>query len=63
MLALGSREQWQEAIAALTSGRERDFSTAALLEYFAPLQRWLERYNREHHVPVGWRTAHLPVHF
>ena len=63
MLALGSSEKWQEAIAALTNGRERDFSTAALLEYFAPLQRWLERYNREHHVPVGWRTDHLPVHF
>ncbi len=44
MLALGQSRPWPEALAALTGERRMDAS--ALLEYFAPLQRWLDEQNR-----------------
>ena len=41
MLELGARKPWPEALDALTGEREMD--ATALIEYFAPLTRWLER--------------------
>lgn len=44
MLAMGASKPWQEALFALTGEREMDAS--AILEYFAPLQKWLEDQNK-----------------
>jgi len=44
MMRLGQSLPWQEALHALTG--ERAMDATALLEYFKPLQTWLERQNR-----------------
>ncbi len=44
MLAMGASRPWPEAMYALTGQREADAS--AILDYFAPLQRWLKEQNR-----------------
>ncbi|HEX9290966.1 MAG TPA: M2 family metallopeptidase, partial [Anaeromyxobacteraceae bacterium] len=43
MLALGASRPWPDAMEALTGQREADAS--AVLDYFAPLQRWLKQQN------------------
>jgi peptidyl-dipeptidase A len=43
MLSLGASKPWQDALAELTGGREMD--ATPILEYFGPLQRWLEQQN------------------
>ncbi|NVB83550.1 MAG: M2 family metallopeptidase [Kofleriaceae bacterium] len=50
MLAMGSSKPWQEALFALTGERKMDAS--AILEYFAPLQKWLEEQNKGQQ--CGW---------
>jgi peptidyl-dipeptidase A len=50
MLALGMSREWPDALEALTGERRMDAS--GLLEYFAPLQRWLDEQNRG--APSGW---------
>jgi peptidyl-dipeptidase A len=50
MLALGASKPWQDALEQLTGSREMDAS--AILEYFAPLQKWLEEQNKGH--DCGW---------
>ena len=43
-LALGMSHPWPEALEALTGQRQMDAS--ALLDYFAPLKRWLDKQNK-----------------
>ena len=43
MLAMGASKPWQDALFELTGQREMD--ATAILEYFAPLQKWLEQQN------------------
>ncbi len=43
MLRLGARRPWPDALEQLTGSRRMD--GGALLEYFAPLQAWLDRQN------------------
>ncbi len=50
MLELGQRREWPDALEAATGERRMDAS--GLLEYFRPLQRWLDEQNRG--APVGW---------
>jgi peptidyl-dipeptidase A len=50
MLALGQSKPWQDALETLTG--ERDMDASALLEYFAPLQKWLEDQNKGQ--ACGW---------
>lgn len=52
MLAMGRSRPWPEALFALTG--EREIDATALLEYFAPLERWLAEQNRGRH--VGWEA-------
>jgi peptidyl-dipeptidase A len=49
-LAMGLSKPWPDALEALTGSREMDAS--AIVDYFAPLQRWLEAQNAGHR--VGW---------
>lgn len=44
MLAAGSSQPWQKTLKELTGGEEMDAS--AVLEYFAPLNAWLENQNQ-----------------
>jgi peptidyl-dipeptidase A len=50
MLAMGLSKPWPEALEALAGSKEMD--AAAILDYFAPLQRWLEEQNKGQ--AVGW---------
>lgn len=50
MLAMGSSKPWPDALEALTGSRQMD--AAPMLEYFAPLRKWLEQQNQGK--PVGW---------
>jgi peptidyl-dipeptidase A len=43
MLALGISKPWQDALFSLTG--ERDMDASAILDYFAPLQKWLDEQN------------------
>jgi peptidyl-dipeptidase A len=49
-LEMGSSREWPDALEALTGERRMDAS--AVLEYFAPLRRWLDEENRG--IPIGW---------
>ena len=50
MLAMGQSRPWPDALQSLTDQREMD--ATAILDYFAPLQKWLDEQNRGK--PVGW---------
>jgi peptidyl-dipeptidase A len=50
MLAMGASKPWQDALFELTGQREMD--ATAILEYFAPLQKWLEDQNKGQ--TCGW---------
>jgi peptidyl-dipeptidase A len=49
-LEMGASHEWPDALEALTGERRMD--AAGLLEYFAPLRRWLDDQNRG--TPLGW---------
>ena len=52
MLEMGQSRPWPAALEALTG--EKDMDAGALLEYFAPLQKWLDEQNAKNGVKVGW---------
>jgi peptidyl-dipeptidase A len=50
MLAMGQSKPWPDELEILTGQRQMD--AGALLEYFAPLQKWLDEQNKGQ--KVGW---------
>jgi peptidyl-dipeptidase A len=50
MLEMGARQEWPDALEALTGERKMDGQ--GLLDYFAPLQHWLDDQVRS--APKGW---------
>ncbi len=50
MLEMGQSRPWPDALKALTGQREMD--ATAMLEYFAPLKKWLDEQNAGS--PTGW---------
>ena len=50
MLAMGQSKPWPDALEAMTGQREMD--ATAMLDYFAPLKKWLDEQNAGH--KVGW---------
>jgi peptidyl-dipeptidase A len=50
MLAMGASKPWQDALETLTGSRELD--ATAIVEYFAPLKKWLDEQNQGK--PAGW---------
>jgi peptidyl-dipeptidase A len=50
MLAMGQSRPWPDALEALTGQRQMD--ATAILDYFAPLKKWLDEQNAGH--KVGW---------
>jgi peptidyl-dipeptidase A len=54
MLEAGQSRPWPEVLDAMTGERRMD--AGALLEYFAPLQAWLDRQNQGR--TLGWTGAY-----
>ena len=50
MLSMGASKPWPDELEALTGQRQMD--ATAILDYFAPLKKWLDEQNRGK--PVGW---------
>jgi len=50
MLQMGQSKPWQDAMFELTG--QRNLDATAILDYFAPLKKWLDEQNRGK--PVGW---------
>ncbi len=50
MLSMGSSKPWPEALEALTGSKQMD--ATAILDYFAPLSKWLDEQLAGK--PVGW---------
>ena len=50
MLAMGASRPWPDALEALTGQREMD--ATAMLDYFAPLKKWLDEQNKNE--VCGW---------
>ncbi len=50
MLEMGKSKEWQEALYAMTG--ERQIDATAILDYFAPLKKWLDEQNKGE--KVGW---------
>jgi len=50
MLAMGASRPWPDALEALTGERQMD--ATAILDYFAPLRKWLDEQNRGR--TCGW---------
>ena len=50
MLEMGQSRPWPEALEAMTG--EKDIDATAMLDYFAPLKRWLDEHNKGH--KIGW---------
>ena len=50
MLSMGQSRPWQDALEAMTGARQMD--ATAIIDYFAPLERWLDTQNTGK--PVGW---------
>jgi len=59
MLTMGRSKSWPEALKALT-GEER-MDAGAILEYFAPLKRWLDAQNAASGATAGWKTPADPM--
>jgi len=50
MMAMGLSRPWPEALEALTGSKQMD--ATAIIDYFAPLQKWLDEQVKDK--PVGW---------
>ena len=50
MLALGASKPWPDALEALTG--QRDIDATAIIDYFAPLETWLQEQNKGQ--DCGW---------
>jgi peptidyl-dipeptidase A len=50
MLAMGASRPWPDALEVMTGQRRMD--ATAMLDYFAPLKKWLDQQNAGHQ--VGW---------
>jgi peptidyl-dipeptidase A len=50
MMAMGLSRPWPEALEALTGSKQMD--ATAIIDYFAPLQKWLDQ--QVEGKPVGW---------
>ena len=50
MLSMGASKPWPDALAALTGQTQMD--ATAVVDYFAPLQKWLDEQNKGEE--LGW---------
>jgi peptidyl-dipeptidase A len=59
MLQMGQSKPWPEALKALTGETKMD--AGAILEYFAPLKKWLDEQNAAAGAKTGWKTPADPL--
>jgi peptidyl-dipeptidase A len=59
MLQMGMSKPWPEALKALTGETKMD--AGAILEYFAPLKKWLDEQNAAAGAKTGWKTPADPL--
>lgn len=52
MLEMGASRPWPEALEALTGEKQMD--ATAILDYFAPLKKWLDEQNAKEGNKLGW---------
>ena len=52
MLEMGMSKPWPEALEKISGTKTMD--ATAVLDYFAPLQKWLDEQIRKEKIPVGW---------
>lgn len=52
MLEMGKSQPWPDELYALTGDRNMD--ATAILDYFAPLKKWLDEQNAKNGVQPGW---------
>jgi peptidyl-dipeptidase A len=52
MLEMGASRPWPEALEALTGEKQMD--ATAILDYFAPLKKWLDEQNAKQGNKIGW---------
>ncbi len=52
MLEMGQSRPWPEALGALTG--EKQIDATAILDYFAPLKKWLDEQNAKEGNKAGW---------
>ena len=57
MLTIGASKPWKEAMEVMTGEPKMD--TAAIREYFKPLEEWLIEENKRSGVNVGWKAKDL----
>lgn len=55
MLAMGAAKPWPDAMEVLTG--ERKMNGSGLLQYFKPLQTWLEQENAKNGAFLGWEKS------
>jgi peptidyl-dipeptidase A len=56
MLAMGKSKPWPDALEAISGQRQMD--ATAILDYFAPLKKWLDEQNRGE--KAGWQGMDTP---
>jgi peptidyl-dipeptidase A len=52
MLEMGASRPWPDALEAMTGERQMD--ATAMLDYFAPLKKWLDEQNAKNGAKPGW---------
>lgn len=52
---MGSSKPWPDAMETLTG--QREMSAQPLLNYFRPLQEWLEKENARNGEMIGWKIS------
>lgn len=55
MLTMGMSKPWPEALKKLTGEDKMDAN--AMMEYFAPLKKWLDEQNAANNATPGWKTG------
>ncbi|XP_066138064.1 angiotensin-converting enzyme-like isoform X2 [Euwallacea fornicatus] len=55
MLAMGSSRPWPDALEVITGQRTMD--ATGILDFFRPLQKWLENENKKNNVLIGWEPS------
>ena len=55
MLQAGSSRPWPDVLEEMTGSRK--LSASALVEYFQPLEGWLDQQIKDQHIPVGWNST------
>lgn len=55
LLKAGSSQPWPDVLQKMTGNRKMD--TTAIIEYFAPLEKWLDSIIKKESIPLGWTST------